>query len=251
MSDIYSLSISALAEKIRSKEISCIQVASKFIENIEKHANLNALINFDKECALKEAAQLDKELELGKNCGRLHGVPLVIKDNIHVKDIPNTAGCPGLKDFVPKEDAPTVKALRDQGALILAKTNMHELAFGTTSKNEYYGYVKCAHNTDCCAGGSSGGTGAAIASKQAPAGLGSDTGGSVRIPSAINGIFGLRPTTGRYSQKGVTPLSFTRDTVGPMGNFCEDLELIDEIITGETCNEKPILNELKIGIPKG
>lgn len=253
MSEIEELSLRSLAEKIRSGELTSVQVTSRFIENIEKNRHLNALIYFNKDEALKEAARLDNELaQKGRQAvGGLHGVPLVIKDNIHVKDMPNTAGCPGLKNFIPNEDAPTVRSLRDAGALILAKTNMHELAFGSTSLNAFYGNVKCPYNTDHCAGGSSGGTGAAVAARQAPAGLGSDTGGSVRIPSTINGLCGLRPSMGRYSQKGVTPMAPTRDTVGPMANSCEDLELLDQIITGETYSEKtPVLTEIKIGIPK-
>lgn len=254
MSEIDQLSLVALADKIRNGELTSVQVTTKFIENIEKNRHLNAIIYFNKDEALKEAVHLDQKLlEKGaKGVGRLHGVPLMIKDNIHVKDMPNTAGCPGLKDFIPNQDAVTVRLLREAGALMLAKTNMHELAFGSTSLNAFYGDVKYPHNTEYCAGGSSGGAGAAIASKQCPAGLGSDTGGSVLIPSTVNGICGLRPSTGRYSQKGVTPMSHTRDTVGPMGNSIEDLELLDEIITGEKYNGKlPVLSELKIGIPKG
>lgn len=135
--------------------------------------------------------------------------------------------------------------------MILARTNMHELASGTTSQNAYYGFVKCAGNPEFSAGGSSGGTGAAIGSRQAPAGLGTDTGGSIRIPSSINGLCGLRPSMGRYSQENILPLSCTRDTPGPMANSCEDLEIIDEVITGEIISPHVDLNDLKIGIPKG
>lgn len=140
------------------------------------------------------------------------------------------------------------------GALILARANMHELASGVTSKNVYYGSVRCPLNPAYSAGGSSGGTGAAIGARQAPAGLGTDTGGSIRIPSSINGLCGLRPTLGRYSQTGVLPLSTTNDTPGPMANSCGDLELIDEVITGETSDGIQLpetLSGLKIGIPKG
>lgn len=137
---------------------------------------------------------------------------------------------------------------------MLARTNMHELAMGTTSQNAYYGFVKCAQNPLYSAGGSSGGTGAALGSRQAPAGLGTDTGGSVRIPSSINGLCGLRPTMGRYSQQHLLPLSKTRDTIGPMAHSCEDLELLDEVCTGEKSNEDELpksLVDVKIGIPKG
>lgn len=160
MCDIENLSLVALSEKIKNGQLTSVQVTEKFVENIEKNKHLNAIIHFDKKQALEEAARLDRELaEKGPNgVGRLHGVPLLIKDNIHVKCVPNTAGSPALKDFIPKEDSPIVAALRKEGALILAKANMHEFAFGSTTENEYYGDAKCVHNTEYCAGGSSGGT---------------------------------------------------------------------------------------------
>lgn len=253
MNQIEELSLVSLAEKIRNGELTSVQVTSKFIENIEKNKHLNAIIYFNKDESLAEAARLDRELaEKGaRNVGCLHGVPLVIKDNTHVKGMPNTAACPGLKDFMPKEDAATVKPLRSSGALILAKANLHELSCGATSENAWSGNVKCALNAEYVAGGSSGGTASAVASRQAAAGLGTDTGGSVRIPSTINGLCGLKPTHGRYSQEGVTPMTVTRDTVGPIGKSCQDLELLDQVITGQMYNGKPpSLAELKIGIPK-
>ena len=126
MVDIDSLSVVELAARIRKGEVTCVQATQRYIENMEKHRELNAIIYLNKERALEEASRLDRELtEKGASgVGRLHGVPLIIKDNIHVAGMPNTAGCPALKDFIPSEDAPTVSALRREGALILAKVSL-------------------------------------------------------------------------------------------------------------------------------
>lgn len=200
MSKIEMLSLVSILKGIKSRRLTCVQVVEAFVRNIEAHSNLNAIIYFNKRQALEEALKLDRELNAGQTRGRLHGAPLMAKDNIHVKSVPNTAGCPALRDFVPKEDADVVRTLRNEGALFLAKTNLHELCFGCTSNNAYYGPVRNAHNSEYTAGGSSGGSGAAIATRQAAAALGTDTGGSVRIPSSANGIFGFRPTHNLYSR---------------------------------------------------
>src|SRR4029077_11214079 len=138
------------------------------------------------------------------------------------------------------------------GAIMLGKTNMHELAFGITSNNAAFGAVRTPYDTQRFAGGSSGGTGAAIAARLAPAGLGTDTGGSVRIPAALNGIVGLRPSLGRYNQEGITPIAHTRDTAGPMARAVCDLVLLDQIVTGD---RSPVpaasLNTIRLGVARG
>ena len=205
----------------------------------------------DEDAALKAAQRADRERE---NCtphelGALHGVPLVLKDNIHVAGLPNTAGTPGLRKFVPQENAPVAQALLDAGAIVLGKTNMHELAFGITSNNAAFGAVKTPYDRSKFAGGSSGGTGAAVAARLAPGGLGTDTGGSVRIPAALNGIAGLRPTVKRYSQVGVTPISATRDTPGPMARTVADLVLLDSVITRDWRRVRPeSVNRIRLGV---
>ena len=170
---------------------------------------------------------------------------------VHIKCVPNTAGTPGLENFVPTRDAPVIEALRNEGALFMAKANLHELCFGVTSNNAEYGTCRNSKNMLYSPGGSSGGTGAAIGAHLVPCGLGTDTGGSVRIPSSVNGIVGLRPTQIRYSNVGVTPLSFTRDTIGPMANFVEDLILMDEVISGqvyEDSNTSNGLHGIRLGV---
>ncbi len=164
-------------------------------------------------------------------------MPIVVKDNIEVARLPSTGGTPALKGYVPKADAPVVKRLRDAGAIVLGKTNMHELAFGISGYNPAYNTgaevgVRNAYDASRSAGGSSSGTGAALGARIVLAGLGTDTGGSVRVPCAFNGCAALRPTVGRYSQKGILPISHTRDTAGPMALAMSDVELLDRVISG-------------------
>ena len=180
----------------------------------------------------------------------LYGLPIVVKDNFNTKDFPTTSGTPALERFVTNEDAEIVKKLRDAGVVIIGKTNMHELAFGITSNNEHFGAVKNPVNPLYFAGGSSGGTAAAIKAGIVNVGLGTDTGGSCRIPAALCGVFGFRPTAGLYSSEGVIPLSTTRDTPGLLANSIEDIILLDEVITSEKNTEKVDPKTIRIGIPK-
>ncbi|AQQ07392.1 indole acetimide hydrolase [Roseibium algicola] len=210
----------------------------------------NVYITFDSEGALAAAAAADESVKAGAPLGPLHGVPIVVKDNIASAGLPTTGGTPALKGWVPAEDAPVLKKLRDAGAILLGKTNLHELAFGITSNNAAFGAVANAYDPDRFAGGSSGGTGAAIGARLAPAGLGTDTGGSVRIPSALNGVSGLRPTTGRYPAEGIVPISATRDTPGPIARTVSDLVLLDAVITGSTATLDPAdLGTVRLGVP--
>src|SRR5262249_15178344 len=164
-----------------------------------------------------------------------------------------TRAHPAWRGFIPKENAPTVQKLVDAGAVILGKTNMHELAFGISGYNEGFYTVapigtRNPYDRTRIAGGSSSGSGAAIGGRLAPGGLGSDTGGSVRIPSALCGVAGLRPTIGRYSQDGVTPISHSRDTVGPMAKTVADVALLDAVITGGRVAAPAPLEGVRLGM---
>lgn len=199
----------------------------------------------------QDAQRLREQVRAAKRPGPLFGLPLAIKDNIDSADWPTTAGTPALEKWQPKANAPVLRRLLEAGGLVLGKANMHELAFGITSNNKAFGPVGNPYDKRMIAGGSSGGTAAAIAAGLAPAGLGSDTGGSARIPAALCGCVGFRPTLGRYEQAGVVPLSSTRDTVGPLGRTVGDVELLDGLCA--TDKPKPArlsLKGLKLGVPR-
>src|SRR6185369_16148616 len=218
----------------------------------------DALISIDREGALAQARKVDEMRAANATLPVLAGLPIVVKDNINTRDLPTTGGTAALRGVRPTANAPTLQKLIDAGAIVIAKANLHELAFGITSTNltSFAGPVKNPYDRSRIPGGSSGGTAAAIAARIVPAGLGTDAGGSTRIPAALCGIVGLRPSVGnggadrRYDGAGVVPISHTRDTVGPMGRTVGDVALLDAIIT----TEPPIfaaasLSGLRIGIP--
>jgi mandelamide amidase len=207
------------------------QLANQFLRQLERRPGLRAFISVDADALLKQARDHDTHFSRGAVTKPLSGLLLCVKDNIHVSGFTNTAGTPSLKGFRPAADAEVVGTLRAAGALFVGKTNMHELAFGITSVNAEFGAVANPHAPGKFAGGSSGGTAAAIAAGLVTAGLGTDTGGSARIPAALCGIVGFRPTSGRYSQLGITPVSRTRDTIGLMATTVSDIALLDAVIT--------------------
>jgi len=243
-------SASELVAMLDAGETSSVAIVTELLRRAQAASHLNAFITLDADGALERAAELDAMRADGKLLGALHGVPLVVKDNTHVAGLANTAGTPGLADFVPESDAPTVAALRVAGAIILGKSNLHELAFGITSDNATHGAVGNPFDPALFAGGSSGGTASAVSAGLAPAGLGTDTGGSVRIPAALTGIVGFRPSTDRYDSSGVTPISHTRDTVGIISRNVDDAILIDSVLKpGETVTAKPEA-DIRLGIAR-
>ena len=244
-------SIADLHQSMARGELSSEQLVLRAVEAAERQDFLNAFISLDRQGALDRARRLD-ELRLdGEILGPLHGIPVAVKDNIHAAGLPNTAGTPLLESFVPAEDAPAVARLKAAGAIVVGKTNMHELAFGVTSGNAAFGAVRNAHDRGFIAGGSSGGTAVAVASGMAVAGLGTDTGGSSRIPAALNGIVGFRPTGDRYPSAGITRISSTRDTIGPMAQTVGDVVLLDRIMAGESGELPDVdLRGLRIGVPR-
>jgi len=246
------MTVSEAAEAIRAGELTSVALTEALLERAEAGASLNAFITLDRDKALAAAQAADAARAEGDELGPLHGVPLVLKDNINTADLPTTGGTPALADHQPAVDALVAARLRQAGAIILGKTNMHELAFGITSNNAHFGAVGNAYDGSAIAGGSSGGTGTAVAARMAPAGLGTDTGGSVRIPPALNGVIGFRPSVGRYPQEGIIPISHTRDTAGPVARSMQDIVLLDNVITGQSETVAPAdLNNMRLGVPNG
>ncbi|MCH8303468.1 MAG: indoleacetamide hydrolase [Proteobacteria bacterium] len=232
-------------------ETSSAKIVAELLRRAGEAETLNAFITIDAEGARARAEELDRLRAQGRILGPLHGLPLVAKDNIHVAGLPNTAGTPGLREFTPDADSAVVAALLDAGALVIGKTNMHELAFGITSDNAAFGAVANPFDTTTFAGGSSGGTASAIAAGLAPAGLGTDTGGSIRIPAALTGTVGFRPSNGRYPSSGVTPISHTRDTIGLIAWNVADLILLDEVIEPQGAAVPSLAAvEIRLGVPR-
>jgi len=230
-------------------DLSCEQYSTAVLEQCQRQKDLNAFIWLNEEHLLEAARRADKARR-NKQTAPLLGLPVALKDSIDTANAPTTAGTPALRQHRPRADAPVAASLFSAGALLLGKTNMHELAFGITSNNTAFGAVHNPYDRTMIAGGSSGGTAAAIAGRLCPAGLGCDTGGSIRIPAALCGVAGLRTSWGRYPVRGVVPLSHTRDTIGPMARSVTDLLLLDSTITGDTTPAHPAtLKGLRLGVP--
>src|SRR5437667_9218530 len=216
---------------ISEGSLSAETYARALLAQAERLSFLDTIISIDPEAVLEAARLVDVSRRRGRRLGPLAGLPLLVKDNIDTKALPTPAGTPGLLSNRPTADAPVLNPLFQAGALLFAKANMHELAFGITSHNYHFGAVHNPYDATLIPGGSSGGTGAGIAARLCPAGVGTDTGGSVRIPAALCGVVGLRPTKGRYSITRIVPISHTRDTPGPMGRTVADVALLDAVET--------------------
>ncbi|MEX2533109.1 MAG: amidase [Nitriliruptoraceae bacterium] len=193
---------------------------------------LKATITVCADNARAEAKTTDQAAANGQWLGLLHGVTVALKDNIDTAGVRTTSGSKFFTDHVPTTDAPVVEKLKAAGAIVISKTNMAEFAIGGTTQNEHYGSCRNPWNTDHIPGGSSGGSGAAVATEMAMAALGTDTGGSVRLPACINGLVGMKPTTGRVSNRAVTPMSLWFDTVGPMAYSAETVARMLAVIEG-------------------
>ncbi len=251
--DLDRLTAQQAAADICAGKITSKALVSAALARAKAKTNLNAFITLDEAGAMKAAAAFDAAHKNGHNCKPLGGVPVVVKDNIEVAGLPSSAGTPALKGYVPKQDAPVVEKLRASGAIIIGKTNMHELAFGISGYNGAFKTggepgVRNAYDATKIAGGSSAGTAAAIGARIVTAGLGTDTGGSVRIPCALNGCASLRPTVGRYPQGGIAPISHTRDTAGSMASTMADVAILDRVIAGGGAIAPAGLKQVRIGI---
>ena len=249
--DLLQLSASDAVRAMTDGSISAERYASALLEQCDRGRHMNAFITLDPARVLASARAGDHLRNSGAHLGPLHGLPIPIKDSINTKDYPTTAGTPALRDFYPRENAPVFQRLLDAGAIVLGKTNLHELSMGWTSNNEFFGAVRNPYDLARIPGGSSGGTAAAIAARMAPLGVAEDTEGSIRVPAALCGIAGFRPTTGRYPSAGTAPISPLFDQVGPHAGSVSDLALFDSVITGVPNDIHPLsLRDLTLGIDR-
>ena len=225
--------IGILAAQLRSRQISPVELVDQTLARIaERDPQLNAFQLVLAERARADASQAEREIAGGEYRGPLHGVPIAVKDLLDVAGTPTAAGSRLHAERVANADATAVERLRAAGAIIVGKTRMPEFAYSPGSINPHYGPTRNPRNLDRDTGGSSSGSGAAVADGIVPAALGSDTGGSIRIPSALCGIVGLKPTFGRVSLAGATPLSWSLDHLGPMAQSVPDAALLLAALAG-------------------
>lgn len=246
-----SFSLRQLRELFLTKKLSPSEVVEDYLTRIEKHRDANIYITVNAEQARHQAALATQRYHLGEASGLLEGIPVAYKDNIFVRGLPNTAGSSIEKSFIPQQDAPAVSRLQQAGAINLGKLNLHEYAFGITSQNPFYGAVENPWNRRFSPGGSSGGSGAALAADLAMVTLGTDTGGSIRIPAAACGVIGLKATRDVISGQGTRPISAALDHVGPLTKTVEDMALSLEALTGQDYSTylERSLKGLRIGVP--
>jgi mandelamide amidase len=242
---LHELSLVAAAAAIKDGSISSSEYATALLKRARKHADLMAFITLDEVAILEGACRADLERKSGKSGGLLHGLPVAVKDSYSTRDMPTSVGTKVLAGFRPGRDADVVKSLRDSGAIIFGKNNLVEMSYGLTGLNAHYGQVKNPYDRSRVTGGSSSGAGASVAARLVPAALGGDTVGSIRVPAPLCGIVGFRPSTGRWSGRGIAPISNTLDTPGPMARTVEDCALLDAVATGEKFFSNPVAAGLK------
>lgn len=249
--DLTELGLAEASERIRTRKTSPVELTKECLHRVEMLDPLvNAFITVSAEKALAEARQAEKEVGRGGWRGPLHGIPVALKDNIDTAGVRTTAGSAVFLDRVPTDDAEVVRRLKAAGAIILGKLNLDEFAFGHSSTFSHFGPVHNPWKLDHVAGGSSGGSAAAVAARLCYAALGTDTGGSIRTPSAYCGVAGLRPTAGLVSLRGVVPLSPTFDTVGPVARRVADLSRLLSAIARPApgTDELSKLERVRVGV---
>jgi aspartyl-tRNA(Asn)/glutamyl-tRNA(Gln) amidotransferase subunit A len=260
------VTIREAANALREKRVSPVELAGAAISRIERlNSKVHAFITVTAEYAMIRARQAESELAGGRDRGPLHGIPIAVKDLFAMRGVRTTSGSKVFENQVPDFNSTVVERLEAAGAVILGKLNMHELAYGVTSDNPHFGTVHNPWNAECSPGGSSGGSGAAVAANIVYGAMGSDTGGSVRIPAAFCGTVGLKPTYGRVSRYGVLPLGYSLDHMGPLTRCVRDAALFLNAIAGrdrrdDTSSRRPVvdfvpedgcsLRGMRIGFPE-
>src|SRR5215471_5693850 len=224
--------IRQLQDAMARKELASAELLQFYLDRIAKYdRQVNAVLSVNAH-ALDDARALDAERMRGRTRGPLHGIPVLLKDNFETKDMPTTGGCLALQGLVPKDDAFQVKRLREAGAVLLGKVNLHELALGLTTVSSIGGQTRNPYDLTRAPGGSSGGSAVASAMNFAAATLGTDTSGSIRIPSSHNNCVGLRPSLGLSSRAGIIPFGHTQDTGGPIARTVEDVAIVLDATVG-------------------
>jgi aspartyl-tRNA(Asn)/glutamyl-tRNA(Gln) amidotransferase subunit A len=248
-----TLTIDTLGERLRARELRSVDLVESCLRAIDTHRALNAFIHVMGESARRDAEEADRELASGRDRGPLHGIPVSLKDLIDVAGVPTTAASRVRDGHRAAADAPVVQRLRAAGAIIIGKTNLHEFAFGTTTEDSAFGAARNPFDPSRSPGGSSGGSGIAVATGMCVASVGTDTGGSIRIPSAACGIVGVKPTAGEMPMDGVVPLSRTLDHVGPMTRTVRDAALMYEAMSGYSAPRtewSPTTGSLRFVVPE-
>ena len=249
------MTIAEAAAELRGKRISSRELTEDALERIAReNPRLNAFVTITRELAVARAMAMDEELARGVDRGPLHGLPVAHKDLMMTRGVRTTAGSKIFEHFVPSEDAVVVQKLSDAGAVMVGKTGLHELAYGITSNNPHFGAVRNPWDTERIPGGSSGGSGSAVAADLVFVATGTDTGGSIRIPSSFCGTVGLKPTYERVSRRGVLPLGLTLDHIGPMTRTVRDCAVAFQAMAVKPSGYVPgphaDIKGLRIGLPE-
>lgn len=259
------MTIEQAAAKLRASEVSSVELTRESLRAIHEHQpRLNAFMTVTEELALAQAQRADEEFARGIDRGPLHGIPYALKDVFSTKGIRTTCGSKIFADHIPDHDSAVYEKLTAAGAVLMGKTGMQELAYGITCNNPHFGAIRNPHDPDRIPGGSSGGSGVAVAAGMVFFAMGSDTGGSIRIPAAFCGCAGLKPTSGRVSRYGVLPLDFSLDHMGPLTRSARDAGLVLNAIAGfdprdDTSSKQPVgpvpdlhatVKEKRIGVPE-
>jgi aspartyl-tRNA(Asn)/glutamyl-tRNA(Gln) amidotransferase subunit A len=260
------MTILEAARLLRNGGVSSLELTQAALQAISAHdKKLNAFITVTDELAVEEAKRADAELARGVDRGLLHGIPIALKDVFSTRGIRTTVGSKLFENYVPDCDSAVTERLQQAGTVLVGKTNMHELAYGITSSNPHFGAVHNPWKLDRIPGGSSGGSGAAVAADMVFMATGSDTGGSIRMPASFCGTVGLKPTFGRVSRYGVMPLDFSLDHMGPLTRTVRDAAVVLNVLAGhdprdESCSREPVkdyvplnpteLDDVRIGIPE-
>jgi aspartyl-tRNA(Asn)/glutamyl-tRNA(Gln) amidotransferase subunit A len=237
--ELTGLTLRALGDRIAAGEVSPVEALDATLERIEAlDPKLQSFVMVSAENARAAAEGAERSISAGYGLGPLHGVPIALKDLVAVRGEVSSAGSKILSDHVPHQDATIAARLRAAGAIFVGRLNMHEFAYGVTTDNPHHGAARNPWDTDRSPGGSSGGSGAAVAARLCYGAIGTDTGCSVRLPAAYNGIAGIRPTIGRVSNHGIIPLAWTLDTAGPMCRTVEDCALMFATIAGYDSSDR-------------